>query len=378
MTVGGSKLDRRRILIACYEVPGWGGASTATYKLFEMLQKDGLNVSLVNVISEHDAAYFKYRFGEKMGNPRGLKQVLNCHLTGNNYQYHDSLHQLIKEINPDLLVGVGWIAAYVLKQADSFRKLIYMTTGCGWMRMYTELKKGNDFQSFARNQLIHPTHITGGDRMEKRTIEAADLVVTHSTMNLQLHRALYASSAGKMYSRVIWFCEWIHQEALSYQRLAQPFEQREIDVLFIANDWSRAEKNYPLARQVMLALPDLNIQMVGEVHERIPGVNHREFVPDRTTLFQLMGNAKAVVSTSAFDAAPGILFEASAMACNVVASKNCGNWALCHSDLLADPISVPGFQQKLRLATTREFQDNIDFFNGKESYDDLKDLLSFF
>ncbi len=371
-------MNQRRILIACYEVPGWGGASTASYKLFEMLQDDGLQVSLVNIIGEHDTAYFKYRFGEKMGNPRGLKQVFNCQLTGNNYQYHESLNRLITEINPDLLVGVGWIAAYVLKQADSLRKLIYMTTGCGWMRMYTELKKGNDYQSFARNQLQHPSHITGGGRMEKRTVEAADLVVTHSSMNLQLHRALYASSAGRIYTKVIWFCEWIYREAQSYNHLARPFEEREIDVLFIANDWSRAEKNYPLARRIMLRLTDLNIQVIGEVSERIPGVSHREFVPDRSALFQMMGNAKTVVSTSSFDAAPGILFEASAMACNVVASKNCGNWALCNDDLLVEPVSVPDFQKAVRLATSRKFHDNIDFFNGKESYDDLKDLLSFF
>lgn len=371
-------MGRRRILIACYEVPGWGGASTASYKLFEMLQNDGLQVSLVNIIGEHDVAYFKYHFGEKMGNPRGLKQVFNCQLAGNNYQYHDSLHRLIAEIDPDLMVGVGWIAAYVLKQADSFRKLIYMTTGCGWMSIYTGLKKGNDFQSFARNQLRHPKYITGSDKMEKRTVELADLIVTHSTMNLRLHQALYASSAGKMYTRVVWFCEWIYQEALSYQQLAQQFEERKIDVLFIANDWLRPEKNYQLARKIMLQLPDLNIHVVGEVHERIPGVNYREFVPDRNALFQLMGNAKVVVSTSAFDAAPGILFEASAMDCNVVASRNCGNWALCNPELLVDPVSVLDFQKKVRLATTRKFRDNIDFFNGKESYDDLKDLLSFF
>ena len=32
------------------------------------------------------------------------------------------------------------------------------------------------------------------------------------------------------------------------------------------------------------------------------------------------------------DAAPGILFEGAVMGCNLVASKNCGNWEVCHPD----------------------------------------------
>jgi len=31
-----------RVLMACYEVPGYGGASTASYRLFETLQPDVL------------------------------------------------------------------------------------------------------------------------------------------------------------------------------------------------------------------------------------------------------------------------------------------------------------------------------------------------
>jgi len=51
-------------------------------------------------------------------------------------------------------------------------------------------------------------------------------------------------------------------------------------------------------------------------------------------VFRLMGNAKTIVSTSRYDAAPGILFEGSVMGCNLVASRNCGNWKICHTELL--------------------------------------------
>jgi glycosyltransferase involved in cell wall biosynthesis len=357
---GAVNFIHRKILIACFEVPGWGGASTACYKLFEMLQKDGLDVSLVNIISEQDAAYFEYRFGDKVGNPRGLQRVFNCVLSGNNYQYQASLHQLIEKINPDLTIGMGWIAAYVLALADPSLKLIYMTTGCGWMKNYIEQKKGNDYLLFEKVLLPHPERVSGRKLLERNAVELSDLIVTHSPMNQQLHRVLNPSCTGKIYDKVVWFTEWIYQDALSYQRLRRPFEAREIYVLLIASDWSRKEKNYPLARKIQLKLKDLNIHVAGEVPEKIPGVTYHSFISDRESLFRLMGNAKAVVSTSLFDASPGILFEASAMQCNVVASRNCGNWQLCDDELLVDPYSAQGFRNAIRLATTRRYHDNLD------------------
>ena len=120
----------------------------------------------------------------------------NVH-TGNNYQYQEGLHEIIRKIAPDVMVGVGWIAAYILKLADPACKLIYMTTGCEWIKMYAGLKRTNDFLSFSQNSLSYPERITGSHTLERRTIELADFVVTHSDMNLQLHRTLYASSAGK-------------------------------------------------------------------------------------------------------------------------------------------------------------------------------------
>ena len=313
-----------------------------------------------------------------MGNPRGLDGVFNCQLAGNNYRYHERLHAIIREIDPDVMVGVGWIAAYILKLADPARKLIYMTTGCEWIKMYAGLKRTNDFLSFSQNSLSHPERITGRHTLERRTIELADFVLTHSDMNLQLHRTLYASSAGKMYDNVVWFSDWIYQDALQYQHLARPFEARDIDALFIANDWSRPEKNYWLAKKIIARLPDLNVHVVGEVRERLPGITFHDFISERSVVFELMANTKAVVSPSSFDTAPGILFEASAMGCNVVTSKNCGNWQLCHPDLLVDAVGVQAFVNCVRLAATKEYEDNIAFFHDTHSYDDLKNLLAVF
>jgi glycosyltransferase involved in cell wall biosynthesis len=369
-------LRQRKILIACYEVPGWGGASTATYKLFEMLQADGMDVTLVNLIGEHDFAYFKYRFGKTLGNPRNLSRVINCRLTGNNYRYQPGLHELISEIDPDLMVGVGWIATHVLKTADPSHKLVYITTGCGWMGTYADHKRGNDLQSVSSYELRNPKLVTCQDALEKGAIDKADFVVAHSDINLHLYKTLYPGHAGKMYNKAVWFYEWIFQDAQQYSAMSQPFENREIDVLFVANDWTRPVKGFWQIEEMARGLNGLNVHIVGELPEPLPKFHQHGFVADRESLFELMGRSRVVASTSSYDAAPGILFEAAAMGCNIVASKNCGNWELCHPDLLVDPAKPGTFVQRIKLARTRQFPSNTSRFEDTRSYLDLKNLLA--
>jgi glycosyltransferase involved in cell wall biosynthesis len=371
-------LSQQKILLACYEVPGWGGASTSTYTLFEMLQAEKIDITLVNIIGQHDSAYLRYRFGADMGNPRKLPQVHNCQLLGNNYQHHAQLLELINAINPDAMVGVGWPAAFILKAADPERKLVYITTGCGWMGAYAGKKPGNDLRSLTQNELLNPKMITLADALEERTIAMSDLVVNHSDINQLLYRTLYPGHVGKMYGRVVWFSEWIYQEALRYQALGKRFHDREIDALFVANDWSRQVKNFSLVKKLIKRLKGLNLHIVGEMPELLGGCTHHDFIATREYLFALMANTRVVVSASAYDAAPGILFEAAAMGCNIVTSKNCGNWELCHPDLLADSASAGSFASCIQLATARYYANNIAWFNEKRSYDDLKNLLTVF
>ena len=110
----------------------------------------------------------------------------------------------------------------------------------------------------------------------------------------------------------------------------------------------------------------------------LPSVTHHEFLADRGALFELLGRARCVVCPSHIDAAPGVLFEASAMGCNVVASRNCGNWELCHSDLLADPVRLDRFAECSRRALRKKYVDNLEVFLARASYADFVRTLEAF
>lgn len=290
----------------------------------------------------------------------------------------EGIENIVERYHPDLLIGIDFNATLLLRAAAPKTPLIFLTTGCDeiktllakeWaMRLITS---GNG----VNGQLGTPslTH-----RSEQEAVVAADLIITNARVVKQLYEHFYPHHAGKLLSDVIWFAEWIYQDALEYSRFKKPFWAREIDVLFVANRWSRREKNFPLVEKLIAASSGLNIHVVGEVERKSSKAVYHGLVHERDALFSLMGNAKTVASPSLFDAAPGVLFEASAMGCNVVASKHCGNWELCHPRLLVEFLDYKEFRQKIGLSLTGSFDDNINLFLSAQSYRNLLDTIDVF
>jgi glycosyltransferase involved in cell wall biosynthesis len=108
----------------------------------------------------------------------------------------------------------------------------------------------------------------------------------------------------------------------------------------------------------------------------LPSANCHGLIADRLELFSLLGRSKVLVSPSAFDPAPGILWEASALGCNVIASRNCGNWMLCNTELLAESGQPDEFAAKIRQALHVKFEDNMQLFLDAESYSDLVETIT--
>jgi glycosyltransferase involved in cell wall biosynthesis len=368
----------KRILLGCYEVPGRGGASTSTYYLFDMMQRDGFDVHYLNIIDSADDVYFRYLFGENVGNPKLLADVHNCVLGDRLFAPHPELAECIEELSPHLLVGDGFIAALLMKRAAPQKRLVFLPSGCSQVMSY--LRGRGRRGDFRLDRFLQ--RMTGGsaifDAREEQAVEVSDLVIAHSDLIQDLLHCFFPQHSGKIYPQVMWRAEWIRRDALGHAQLRRPFCDRDIDLLFVASRWSRPEKNYELVKRIASQCRDLDVHIIGEVGQELVGVVHHGFLIRREDLFGLMGRAKTVVCPSLFDAAPGILFEASAMGCNLIASKNCGNWRICNEQLLVDPFHPHGFMEKVRLSLAREIGDNMDRFLKSSSYADLIEILSVF
>jgi len=360
----------KRILIGCNEIPGYGGASTSSYKLFELLQRDGLEVSYLNIINPKDEEFYLFGFGENYDNPRNLSNVSVGALNPESLSHTEELTRLIQAQRPDVMVAMSSLTARIMKQAAPNIPIIFFSSGCGQAQ--------GDFLSL-KNHLLDSNYqpVLPHDD-EKEAVKLSNLVITHSDSIQFLFQRFYPNFFGKMYGEVIWKAEWIYQGAREYSFLAQPFSTRDIDVLFVASSWDRPEKNFPFVQELLPHLQDFQVHLVGECPVQLSHVTQHSLISKREEMFRLLGRAKTLVCPSSFDAAPGILFEASALGCNIITSQNCGNWKICHPSLLADPFNVETVLDQIRLSLENKLPDNMDYFFRTKSYDNLVHILEVF
>jgi glycosyltransferase involved in cell wall biosynthesis len=365
----------RRVLIACFETPGHGGAGTAAYDLFEQAQRDGAAVSFVNLVDRHTVPFLERTFGPAWGNPAGLRDAHTCVLRGPFSRAQSALAELISSIGPAVILAVGYIAALAIKRTSPASAVILLTAGCDQIDRYLPLKGDAlgvlDWLRSGNRPVLFNRH-------ERHCVESVDLVIAHSTLVHELLLLFYPTHSGKIYPEVIWMAEWIHGAARRHGAASRAFDERDMDVLFVASHWSRPEKNLGLVRGIVEACRGLAMHIVGASDVHLPGCTHHGFMASRGELFSLMGRSRTVVSPSSWDAAPGILYEASALDCNIVASRNCGNWRICNPDLLVDEMSPAAFATKLRLATESRHADNASLFLETGSYATLLDVLAVF
>jgi glycosyltransferase involved in cell wall biosynthesis len=339
------------------------------------MQKDGLDVTYVNLVSEQDEVFLRHVFGGNFGNPRSLENVYISILREPLWRRHDALAGLIGSLAPDLLLGFGFIAARLMKLAAPGKPLVFMTSGCAQTKRLLEAGAIRDFITFRRHVargVVYPVR----DDQERRAAASCDLIVVHSPLVRFAFEHFFPVHAGKIYSNLISVADCVYPEAEPFAGLSRPFADRDIDVIFVASSWNRPEKNYGLVKKIVSRCAGLNIHIVGEVHRPCPPARHHGVVARREDLYSLLGRSKAIVSPSLIDPAPGILFEASAMGCNVIASPNCGNWQLCNEQLLADRCSPETFLNKIRIAVAGPYKDNAERFRG--GYEDLVDTLGVF
>lgn len=363
----------KRILIGGCDIPGWGGAATCQYRLVERMQRDGFDVVSVNLINEIDQVFYHYVWGDDYLNPRSLKDIHACIIEDPLYRAHARLTELIDTLAPDLIVGFGVIATVLLKLAAPRVPVVFMTIGSFHLQQVIEqgaVRDFLDFQRLSERGVRFPVFRTSP---EKQAAQLADLIVIHSPVVRFAFEHFLPGSVGKIYSNTISFADFIYPEDAEVGALRKPFDQRDIDLLFVASSWTRAIKNYALVEQIAAQCKQLNVHVVGDFDRRLRACTHHGVVTSREALYALVGRTKALACPSLADAAPGVLFEASAMGCNVIASPNCGNWELCNQALRAQECTGSEFVAKVHTAVARPYPDHRDRFLG--GYDDLVTTL---
>lgn len=362
-----------KLLLACNQVPNYGGANTTFYILFEILQKAGWDVHYLNFIEHSRLKFYESTFGDCLGNPRKLLNVHN--LVFKHGGSLPNLKGLIEMIKPDLMIGKNFITPYLLKSAGPDIETWFLPSSCSQIR-------NGIYQGMIDSEVdaIEKTAFNGSSIFmswppEIRAVESADRIICHTTTTCFWFNHFYPDHKHKISEKILWSAPLVH-EKLNKQKLdLKTFDDRNIDILFVANRWSRAEKNYEMVKQIIEGCAGLNIHVVGECDDEIEGAVYHQFLLHNKVI-ELMKNTKTVVSTSTYDPAPNVLFEASILGCNMIASKNCGNWELCHPELLVEPHCLENYLEKIPLSLKRKFEDNLEYFLQVDTVTQLTDLFN--
>jgi hypothetical protein len=339
-------------------VPNYGGANTTFYILFEIMQKAGWNIHYLNIVEQERLNFYRRAFGNSLGNPRGLPNVHNI-LFKNGHS--SSLIDLIDAVQPELIIGKNFIAPHLLKKQRPDIETWFLPSICSQIRngIYKGILRSEIEALHKVNSYKNSIPMTW--EPEIQAVESSDRIICHTKSTRFWFNHFYRDHKHKISEKILWSAPLVNKKLTKHKSGLKEFENREIDILFVANRWSRAEKNYELAKQIIKSCNGLNIHIVGECKDEIErAVYHQFLIPEE--VMNLMNNTKTVVSTSSYDPAPNVLFEASIMGCNIIASKNCGNWELCPPELLVDPYCLENYVDKIHLSLTGKFKSNLEYF----------------
>jgi glycosyltransferase involved in cell wall biosynthesis len=350
-----------KIVMGCFEVPGFGGASTSNYALFRDLQALEADITWINLIPQEQADALRETFGETLGNPESLPNVINLRLQHPPFSTQPELKSLMERLRPDILVGCHFIAAKLFHQEAAEVPLVFVTGGCRWVQEVVPSR----FE--CATSLFHylARHGTQGlppvPRPQEEAFTGCVRCLTHTPKIAEILALWYPEQKHKIHPETCWAASRKIEDTRPFVALARAFLERDIDLLFVSSDWARPVKNVTLASEVAKAFPSCHTVFVGRFSgQRLPGVRYTGLLPNKAEVFRLMGRSKVVVSTSCWDAAPGVLYEAATMGCNVVASKNCGNWSLCHPELLVKEYETSTFVTAVKRALTRPFEARLE------------------
>jgi glycosyltransferase involved in cell wall biosynthesis len=364
----------KKILLSCHEAPYYGGAATLQYLLFELLQKSGFYAHYLTLASKTEVEIYESNLGINWWNPAKLDNV-HLYISQNfNRREYSELVEIVREVNPNLIIGKNDIAPRILKNIMPESEVWFLSSCSKQMKKaYTGgyVKSLSDGMSKLRewNGKIPLTSLK-----EKQAVRLCDRIIYDSEATKLCFEHFYPQHIGKMFDFIFWSAPLFKSKFRYEIKQRKDFSSRSIDLLFIASNWKRVEKQYDMVKEITKQFKHLNIHILGLCRDRVSGVRYHGLI-GYSEVLKLMQDSKALVSTSLYDSSPNILFEASLLGCNIVASKNCGNWRLCHPDLLVEPHNLGNFVEKSRRSLERKFDDNMNYFLNNDPLDQFISLI---
>jgi len=351
--------ERKRMILVRDSFPYLGGSSTFLYLLFEKLHQK-IPVECWNIVTSRMSELGKTHYGPHWGNPKGFPNVKTFIVDGR--RGLGKVREALKEKPVAAIVSKSRRTTYVLKRLIPSIPMWHLTSTCSIVKNAIANEEFTSMEDAIRQ--LRKNHLLKLHSAEEhQAIRAADKILFHTESMRFWYYTFYPQYFEKMEEEIFWDYSVLKKE-FSRLRTDTPWEKRPIDLLFVASDWKRPEKNFPLLKSICRSLRTKKIMVVGFLPERLPGRVLTFDNMSQDEVIQAMVQTKVVACPSRYDEAPNVLFEAAIAGANIVCSKNCGNYQIAPDDFVAR-LEVRDFRDKIKKALhhyrppeTRHFTKN--------------------
>jgi len=365
------KSSRARILLVRDSFPYLGGSSTYLYLLFETLKKRFPALECWNIITSHTWKVGSRHYGPHWPNPKGFDDVRTFVLDGR--RGVTKIRHALREKPVAAILSKSRKTSALLKQLEPAATLWHLTSTCSIIKSGIATGRFASMESAIRR--LHTDGIPKrGSLEEQAAVKAADRILCHTNSMKLWYYTFYPEYRDKIEDEVFWDYPLL-QKHFHHVATKTPWKKRPIDLLFVASDWRRPEKNFPLMKKLCQSFHDKKIMVVGFLPKPLPNEVITFDAMSQEKVVEAMGQAKVVICPSRYDEGPNVLFEAALAGSNIVCSRNCGNFQLTPKELLAK-LELPDFVRKIKRALQEQRPHNTAYFSKTEMVAWICDQLS--
>jgi glycosyltransferase involved in cell wall biosynthesis len=349
-----------KILLTSTQHPGNGGAATNLYKLnkyllnkkaqvyclFFLCNKE--NTDLINIDPDNLNNVSYIRCFWKDGRLLNYDKNTNQYIEYSNDYISNFKNKIINYLGgePDIIWAKNYMAPITSKILFPNSKIYYLVSGVYFMSLLNNFNDEDiSAQKVLQNWDLYEEKINSyknevsytNIEQELKTIKLVDRIIFNSTLTKQLMKLFYKDSIKNYEIKNTSLLKDLNNND------SNDFTQREYDIIFICSNFNRKIKNPNFVKELFLdkRLDNYNkiVMGNGDLFDGLPIKNLTVMKQQpNSVVLDYMKKSKLLLLPSLFDSSPNTLYEAIECGCNILTSKNIGNWELFNPESICDDV----------------------------------------
>lgn len=346
----------KRVLLCSIDAPFIGGAGTNAYNLIKLLR---------NIFKHDVVGLFVYTDSKLDKDPHNIGRIARYNAK---IESLDNVRKNLLKLlgaDPEYMIAKNYISVHICKRLFPKSKIIFLPSGSSFYGHYCtkygiktvnqligDLKKDNvrlyDIVNGNGGWPCYPMSCPQGCDCEMRAIILSDKIIPNSEVTENLFRYLYKNlktGGTKMTDKITKhiYTSGLYDYKYIYSNIEDiPFENRLYDIVFACYNWRRNLKNVDLINRIIKdsRFDEFKILVAGNGVNLVKKEEKFNVITlpclDNRELLSYFNNTRCYVCPSYYDSFPNTITESQICGCNIVTSKNVGQYKLINPNLLVE------------------------------------------